>query len=233
MNALLVSSSAPNNLWGEALLTTCFLQNRIAHKKTGLSPYELSKGYKPNLKYLRVWGCLAKVMLPDTKKRKMGSKTSNCLFIGYAEHSAAYRFLVLKSDMIKCDTIMETKNAKFFEDIFPLRSSASSNTISNLEQLVETYSESTSKNLRRSKRHRTQKSFGDDFYTYLIKDDPLNFSKAISSSDANLWEQAIRIEIDSIKKNNTWTLVDLPKGENPIGCKWIVKRKYNPNGFID
>ena len=43
MNALLVSSSAPNNLWGEALLTACFLQNRIPHKKTGLSPYELWK----------------------------------------------------------------------------------------------------------------------------------------------------------------------------------------------
>jgi hypothetical protein len=29
MNAMLVSSSAPNNLWGEALLTACFVQNRI------------------------------------------------------------------------------------------------------------------------------------------------------------------------------------------------------------
>ena len=82
-----------------------------------MSLYELWNGYKLNLKYLRVWGWLAKVMLPDPNKRKIGSKTSNCLFIGYAEHSAAYRFLVLKSDMIKCDTIMETKNAKFFEEI--------------------------------------------------------------------------------------------------------------------
>jgi len=29
MNDMLVSSSAPNNLWGEALLTACFIQNRI------------------------------------------------------------------------------------------------------------------------------------------------------------------------------------------------------------
>ena len=41
MNALLVSSSAPNNLLREALLTACFLQNRIPYKKIGLSPYEL------------------------------------------------------------------------------------------------------------------------------------------------------------------------------------------------
>ena len=128
---------------------------------------------------------------------------------------------------------METKNAKFFEDVFPLRSSASSSIVSSLEQLVETYSESISEDLRRSKRHWTKKSFVDDFYTYLIEDDPLIFLEAINSLDANLWEQAIRIEIDSIKKNNSWTLVDILEGANPIGCKWIFKRKYNPNGSID
>jgi transposase InsO family protein len=38
MNVMLVSSDAPNNLWGEALLTACFVQNRIPHKKTGKTP---------------------------------------------------------------------------------------------------------------------------------------------------------------------------------------------------
>lgn len=61
-----------------------------------------------------MWGCLAKVMLPNSKKRKIGSKSSDCMFIGYAEHSAAYRFLVLKSDVLDNNTIVETKNAEFF-----------------------------------------------------------------------------------------------------------------------
>ena len=46
-------------------------------------------------------------------------------------------------------------------------------------------------------------------------------------------DKAIRTEIDSIKKNNTWTLVDLPKGAKPIGCKWIFKKKYHPDGSIE
>ena len=61
------------------------------------------------MKYLKVWGCLAKVMLPCPKKRKIGSKTSDCLFIGYASNSVAYRFLVLKSDVLECNIIIETK----------------------------------------------------------------------------------------------------------------------------
>ena len=59
-------------------------------------------------------------MLPDPKKRKIGSKTSNCMFIGYASNSAAYIFLVLKSDVLERNTIILTKNAEFFEHIFPL-----------------------------------------------------------------------------------------------------------------
>ena len=73
MNAMLVSSTAPENLWEEAILSTCHLQNRIWHKRIGKAPYELWKCYPPNLKYLKVWGCLAKVMIPDNKKRKIRS----------------------------------------------------------------------------------------------------------------------------------------------------------------
>ena len=58
MNSLLVSALTPNNLWGEAILSACHLQNRIPYKKNCKTPYELCKGHAPNLKYLRVWGCL-------------------------------------------------------------------------------------------------------------------------------------------------------------------------------
>ena len=119
MNSLLVSASALDNLWGEAILFACHLQNRIPRKLVR-HPYELWKGHALNLKYLKVWGCLAKFMLPYPKKRKIESKTYDCMFIGYASNSAAYRFLVLKSDVLECNTIIETKNVKFFEHIFPL-----------------------------------------------------------------------------------------------------------------
>ena len=94
------------------------MQNRIPHKKIGKTPYELWKGYQPNLKYLRVWGCLAKGMLPNHKKRKIGSKTSDCMFLGYAEDNVAYKFFVLNSDIIERNTIVETKNVEFFNTSF-------------------------------------------------------------------------------------------------------------------
>ena len=81
------------------------------------------KGYAPNITYLKVWGCLAKVLFLEPKKRKLGPKTFDTMFIGYAENSAAYRFLVtkLENNLVDVNTIIETKNANFFENIFPMK----------------------------------------------------------------------------------------------------------------
>ena len=45
------------------------------------------------------------------------------MFIGYAENSVAYRFLVTKSEnnLVDVNTIIETKNADFFENIFHMK----------------------------------------------------------------------------------------------------------------
>ncbi|XP_068483448.1 uncharacterized protein [Phaseolus vulgaris] len=100
------------------------------------------------------------------------------------------------------------------------------------EQLIDSASDTLSEDVRRSKRQRKETSFRDDFYTYLVENDPISFVEATSAPDAKHWDKAIKTELDSIKKNNTWTLVDLPKGAKLIGCKWIFKKKYHPDGSI-
>ena len=86
---------------GEAILSACHIQNKVPHKKTDKNPYELWERRKPNLEYLKVWGCLAKVMLPEPKKRKLGFRTCDCVFIGYTSNNSCYRFLVIKSDIFR------------------------------------------------------------------------------------------------------------------------------------
>lgn len=45
------------------------------------------------------------------------------VFQGYAKHKIGYSFLVMKSDIpdVKVGTIMVSKDATFFEDIFSMR----------------------------------------------------------------------------------------------------------------
>jgi len=40
-------------------------------------------------------------------------------------------------------------------------------------------------------------------------------------------------EIGAIEKSKTWELVDLPKGKDAIGVKWVYKTKSNAEGKID
>ena len=91
---MLVSSEAPQNLWGEVLLTANYILNRVSHKKLGLIPFELWHGRAPSYHYLKMWGCLAKVLAPLPKKTKLRAKIMDCIFIGYVLNSSAYRFLV-------------------------------------------------------------------------------------------------------------------------------------------
>jgi hypothetical protein len=59
---------------------------------------------------------LAKVNVSISKKRKLGPKTMDCVFLGYAHHSIAYRFLVVKYEVpdMYVDTIFESRDATFF-----------------------------------------------------------------------------------------------------------------------
>ena len=70
-----------------------------------------------------MWGCLAKVNIPEPKKRKLGPKTVDIVSIGYAHNSNTYRFLVIKSKIseIANNTILESRDASFFEDIFSFK----------------------------------------------------------------------------------------------------------------
>jgi hypothetical protein len=65
---------------------------------------------------------LAKVNVPINKKHKLRPKTVECIFIGYAFHNIGYRFLIIKSGVpdMHVGTIMDSRDAIFFEDIFPM-----------------------------------------------------------------------------------------------------------------
>ncbi|UYV80107.1 hypothetical protein LAZ67_18001719 [Cordylochernes scorpioides] len=41
------------------------------------------------------------------------------------------------------------------------------------------------------------------------------------------WLKASEEEMKYLRENDTWTLTDLQAGQKAIGCKWILKAKYN------
>ena len=194
---------------------------------------------KPSYKYLRVWGCLAKVAVPPPKKVRIGPKTIDCIFIGYAHNNAAYRFLVYESNIpdIHQNTIMESRNASFFEDVFPYGSkekpSSSKRVLETIHENSQDEDNDGEVEPRRSKRARTEKSFGPDFLTYMLEGEPQTYKEAVNSTESLMWKEAIKSEIDSILHNHTWEFIDLLSGCKPLSSKWIFKRKRKVDGSID
>ena len=115
-----------------------------------------------------------KVAVPIPKKVKIGPKTVDCVFIGYAHNSNAYRFLIHRLEIfdMHANTIIESRNESFFENVFPYKSTQESNSSERTHDTAISSSQSQQDDdePRHSKRTRTSKSFGPYFLTYLLED---------------------------------------------------------------
>ena len=76
--------------WGYALETAAFLLNRTLTKAVEKTPYEIWIGHKPNMSFLRIWGC--KSHLKKLTSDKVATKTERCLFVGYPKETKRYYF---------------------------------------------------------------------------------------------------------------------------------------------
>ena len=64
-------------------------------------------------------------------------------------------------------------------------------------------------------------------------EDPIIYMDAMQRFDSDKWLEAMKSKIESMKINDVWTLVDPPEGVEPIGCKWVFKRKRGADGKVE
>ncbi|RVX00432.1 Retrovirus-related Pol polyprotein from transposon TNT 1-94 [Vitis vinifera] len=110
------------------------------------------------------------------------------------------------------------------------------------EQQVESHtsSEDIDATLRKSTRTK-RSSIPSDYVVYLqesdynigAENDPEFFSQAISCKESELWYNAMKDEMSSMRCNDVWDLVELPNGAKTTGCKWVFKTKKNSLSNIE
>ena len=71
-------------------------------------------------------------------------------------------------------------------------------------------------------------------YSYMTKVaeicEPKSYVEATQDAE---WKAAMEEEMHPLVDNETWDLVDLPKGVKLIGCSWVYKVKYNSKSSIN
>ncbi|KAG7533590.1 Retrotransposon Copia-like N-terminal [Arabidopsis thaliana x Arabidopsis arenosa] len=60
--------------------------------------------------------------------------------------------------------------------------------------------------------------------------EPKNFGEAIKSEK---WHGPMNEELQTCVNTGTFSVVTLPEGKNPIGCRWVYRIKHHADGTID
>ncbi|GKA60378.1 zinc finger, CCHC-type containing protein [Tanacetum coccineum] len=174
----------------------------------------------------------AVVRLPKPKLKTLGERGIECIIVGYAEHSKAFRFYVIEpNESVSINSIIEPMDAIFDENRFSSVSRPSQRSLKNdtedisglvvpKEVTKEVVTQQPEPDLRKGKRNRTPKNFGPEFQLYLIEgtrdevsdqhsylsnveDDRKTFDEVIKSQDVAFWKKEINDEMDSILGNDT------------------------------
>lgn len=84
----------PNVLWGEAVSHAVYILNRVSTKSLEeTTPYELWTGRKPQIGHLRVFGCVAHMMIPKNHLKKLDDRSKRVVHLGIEKGTKAYRLL--------------------------------------------------------------------------------------------------------------------------------------------
>uniref|UniRef100_A0A2N9EZR3 CCHC-type domain-containing protein n=1 Tax=Fagus sylvatica TaxID=28930 RepID=A0A2N9EZR3_FAGSY len=157
-------------------------------------------------------------------RSKLDPKSKKCIFLGFKKGVKGYKLWdpVAQKVVISRDVVFDEKSmTKVFKEE-KSQAAESSNNIGRstvqveLDELEsqsdeEPHSNDQEQDSTRSDRPKRNKR-------------PL-VRKAIESSEKDKWMEAMVEENESLSKNKTWELTELPKGKKPIGCKWVFKKK--------
>eukprot|EP00171_Calliarthron_tuberculosum_P002751 IDg2751t1 len=238
---MMLHKNVPQEFWADALVTAAYIRNRVTSRgiPTDSTPYSLWMGRAPDVSHVRVFGskcCTKRLQAVDVNK----------------EETIVSRDVVFNEapsqDAILPDFSAPDQGGELDEDY-------SQNYNPRSEKISSTHSESSDDRddettatepiggsptlsatlstpaTRKSTRNRQApgKWWKATALYCAAPESSLSFNAATKGEESKQWLPAIQSEIDSIKKNNTWTLVPRTEARNILTSKWIFKRKDTLN----
>ncbi|KAE8721174.1 hypothetical protein F3Y22_tig00016637pilonHSYRG00095 [Hibiscus syriacus] len=238
VRSMLKSKKMPKEFWAEAVQCAIYVQNRCPHVKLDdQTPQETWSGQKPTVSHLKVFGSVAYAHVPDQRRTKLEDKSKKYIFIGYDEKTKGYKLFdpISKKVMVSRDVrINEASEWDWNNSTEAIIEVGESSIVS--PKSIPTNSETT--DYEDEPRQPKIRSLQDLYYStnevnlvcLLADAENISFEEALRDKK---WRTAMNEEIEAIDRNNTWELAELPKGSQPIGVKWVFKKKMNAQGEIE
>ncbi|RVW38572.1 Retrovirus-related Pol polyprotein from transposon TNT 1-94 [Vitis vinifera] len=256
---LLLHSHVPFRFWGDAVLTACYLINRmpssVLHDQI---PHSLLFPDQP-LYFLppRVFGCTCFVHILTPGQDKLSAKAMKCLFLGYSRLQKGYRCYSLETHRLAHShclppDVMPPRPLQVYHrrprvvaplpfpeapaDSLPIPSASPAPALPSPNDLPIA--------VRKGTRSTRNPHPIYNFLSYHRLSSPYSaFVSAISSVSLPKsthealshpgWRQAMVDEMAALHSNGTWDLVVLPSGKSTVGCRWVYAVKVGPDGQVD
>nr|GEW10683.1 retrotransposon protein, putative, Ty1-copia subclass [Tanacetum cinerariifolium] len=220
VRSMMSQTTLPKSFWDYALETAARILNMVPTKKVEKTPYEVWHG------------------------------SINCIVIGYPKETMRYFFYYPPENKV-----LVAQNAEFLEN--SLINQEAGGSLEDLEIIQEQDTHpsiDTSLNheeddleidepqsdivpIRRSTRTRHAP---DRMCLYIDAEEhelgdlgePVNYKAALLDHKSDKWLNAMNVEMQSMKDNEVWVLVELPPNGKTVGSKWIFKKKTDMDGVV-
>nr|GEY73244.1 hypothetical protein [Tanacetum cinerariifolium] len=213
-------------------------RNRTLVDMVDKTPYEIWHGQARKLSYLKVWGCETFVKRDTlTKPNKLDPRSFKSIFVGYPKETMGYSFYSPSENKVYV-----ARNAEFFESkLLDLKASGSVEDPELIQEEDTNHSADTSLDheeddqeidkpqsdinpIRKSSRTRRapdRMCLYNDAEEHELEDlgKPANYKAALLDLESKKWLDAMNVEMQSMKDNDEWVLVELPPNARTVGRK--------------
>ncbi|GKA76721.1 retrotransposon protein, putative, ty1-copia subclass, partial [Tanacetum coccineum] len=226
---MMSQTTLPKSFWDYALESAARILNMVPTKK----------------------GCEALVKRDTlTKPDKLEPRSIKCIFVGYPKETMGYSFYNPSENKV-----FVAQNAEFFEN--NLIDQKASGSLEDLEIIQEEYTnpyvytslghdeddqeiDETQSDINPISRSSRTRRAPDRMCLYIDAEEhelgdlgePANYKAALLDPKSKKWLDAINVEMQSMKDNDVWELVELPPNVKTVGHKWLFKKKTDMDSAI-
>lgn len=248
---MLHRASMPAYMWGAAVLSAVYLENRTVSKACdGMTPFESFTGKVPSVGHIRIFGCAAYRHIIHGRDGKFGPKAEKLVLVGYVEGMKNYRLYNPTTG-----AIITSHDVRFDEASFPFMDMSNDATVTirtfNEEEIlgrapliVKVHNPTLASDINKENEDLQAAcafvtSLGnsiaevDDLANLDLEPNPPTYAKALQSRNVEHWKKATFDELDSFLVNDVFEIVDsIPEGHRSIGTRWVYNRKFDDRGFL-
>ncbi|CAB0040564.1 unnamed protein product [Trichogramma brassicae] len=245
---MLLSSGLEQSLWAEAVNCAVYLLNRVTMSscQSGVTAFEAWTGHKPNIEHAKAFGSTCYIHVPKQFTTKFDARAKEGILVGYERESRNFRVYDPKNRKVQVSRHVvfsynrdDSDDDLIFSNVQKETTAVSPKDHSDPEdeavstERQETVAPSKSKSPVRKEyldhggrklRDRSLIKAPMRFQANVAEVHvPSTYAEATTGSNASLWTQAIKEELDAHKENETWTFVPRNSAKQPIKSKWVFK----------